>query len=264
MPVAVGRVIFVDGGAAGRQAAEEARAMKGLTRPDAPRVRLIAPCPSKSRSTPKAGGQDEFAVSIGVTGATWNKYPCGRPFWNFFGLVCGTNYRMAMRDRDGRHKGMIWGLRWRYRLPRAFIDAQRIDLVIFEALVKPHAAEEKDNSDMDALVSILSQVAIEKNVAVDSLSHARKAITKGSATISPAERGAQGRRPTLFIRQGVADELERRFESLAHRRACLSVGVKDGEDFAPGSGVGALVRLQFPDLFVQPVGVGSERGDFAL
>ena len=40
---------------------------------------------------------------------------------------------------------MIWGLQWRYRLLRAFIDEKRIDLVIFGPIVKAHVVEENSN-----------------------------------------------------------------------------------------------------------------------
>jgi hypothetical protein len=71
---------------------------------------------------------------------------------------------------------------------RAFIDERKIDLVSLDPVKKAHSLEENSNDDMDALVTILARLAIEKNIAVDILSHERK--NPGEAGDANRARGA--------------------------------------------------------------------------
>ncbi len=61
------------------------------------------------------------------------------------------------------------------RAIRAFIDEKKIDLVIIDPVKKAHTVEENSNDDMDVVITILATLATEKNIAVDILSHERKA-----------------------------------------------------------------------------------------
>jgi hypothetical protein len=72
---------------------------------------------------------------------------------------------------------------------RSFIDDKKIDLVIIDPIKKAHSVDENNNDDMDAVVTILAQLAIDKNIAVDILSHERKATGAAAGDANPA-RGA--------------------------------------------------------------------------
>ena len=72
---------------------------------------------------------------------------------------------------------------------RAFVDAKKIDLVILDPIKKAHGCDENDNTEMDAVATILSMLAIEKNIAVDIASHERKAGSPAAGDVNRA-RGA--------------------------------------------------------------------------
>jgi hypothetical protein len=72
---------------------------------------------------------------------------------------------------------------------RAFIDKMKADLVMLDPVKKAHAVEENNNDEMDAVVTILAALAIEKNVAVDVLSHERKSSQPAAGDVNRA-RGA--------------------------------------------------------------------------
>lgn len=65
------------------------------------------------------------------------------------------------------------------------IDAHKIDLLLFDPLVKAHDVEENDNTAMDFVISTLTELAIEKNIAVDILHH----TSKGATDPGNADRG---------------------------------------------------------------------------
>jgi hypothetical protein len=72
---------------------------------------------------------------------------------------------------------------------RTFVGEKKIDLVILDPVKKAHAVEENDNDDMDAVVTILAALAIEKNMAVDICSHERKSGAAAAGDVNRA-RGA--------------------------------------------------------------------------
>ena len=72
---------------------------------------------------------------------------------------------------------------------RAFVDANKIDLVILDPIKKAHGCDENDNTEMDAVATILAMLAIEKNIAVDIASHERKAGSPEAGDVNRA-RGA--------------------------------------------------------------------------
>ena len=68
---------------------------------------------------------------------------------------------------------------------RRTIKARNIDLLLFDPLVKMHDVEENDNTAMDFVISTLTDLAIENNIAVDVLHH----TSKGAADPGNADRG---------------------------------------------------------------------------
>lgn len=68
---------------------------------------------------------------------------------------------------------------------KAAITGRKIDLLMFDPLVKAHDVEENDNTAMDFVISTLTELAIEHNIAVDVLHH----TSKGAADPGNADRG---------------------------------------------------------------------------
>jgi hypothetical protein len=101
-------------------------------------------------------------------------------------LFLTTPTRMKLAQRDPKSSSVVEGDL--DRAVRAFIDEKKIDLVIFDPIKKAHSVEENNNDDMDAVVTIMAQLAIEKNIAVDVLSHERKG--SGEAGDANRARGA--------------------------------------------------------------------------
>jgi RecA-family ATPase len=99
-------------------------------------------------------------------------------------LTTPTGMKMAQYSR----KGSVVVRGDLDRAIRTFIDERKIDLVIIDPIKKAHSVEENDNNDMDAVVTILARLAIEKNIAVDVLSHEKK--TSGEAGDANRARGA--------------------------------------------------------------------------
>lgn len=65
------------------------------------------------------------------------------------------------------------------------VAARKIDLILIDPLVKAHDVEENDNTAMDFVISTLTTLAIENNIAVDVLHH----TSKGAADPGNADRG---------------------------------------------------------------------------
>lgn len=68
---------------------------------------------------------------------------------------------------------------------RRAVKARGIDLLLFDPLVKMHDVEENDNTAMDFVISTLTDLAIENNIAVDVLHH----TSKGATDPGNADRG---------------------------------------------------------------------------
>lgn len=68
---------------------------------------------------------------------------------------------------------------------KAAITARQIDVLMIDPLVKAHDVEENDNTAMDFVISTLTQLAIDHNIAVDVLHH----TSKGAADPGNADRG---------------------------------------------------------------------------
>jgi hypothetical protein len=75
---------------------------------------------------------------------------------------------------------------------RHAIERRRPDLVILDPFVKLHGLEENDNSAMDYVADLLTQLAHEYNIAVDSPARTRKGLTQ--AGDADARRGASAAR----------------------------------------------------------------------
>ena len=63
-------------------------------------------------------------------------------------------------------------------LHRALVDAideLKLDIVCIDPAIKAHSLSENDNAEIDAFASLLTGLATEKNIAIDLLSHERKA-----------------------------------------------------------------------------------------
>jgi AAA domain len=101
-------------------------------------------------------------------------------------LFLTTPTRMKMAEY-GPNKSVVAGSL--DRAIRDFIDEKKIDLVIIDPIKKAHAVEENSNDDMDAVVTILAALAIEKRIAVDFSSHERKAGQPAAGDVNRA-RGA--------------------------------------------------------------------------
>ena len=75
------------------------------------------------------------------------------------------------------------------RAIRNFVDERKIDLVMIDPIKKAHSVAENSNDDMDAVITIFSALAIEKNIAVDIASHERKSGQPEAGDVNRA-RGA--------------------------------------------------------------------------
>jgi hypothetical protein len=62
-----------------------------------------------------------------------------------------------------------------YRALVKAIDDLKLDIVCIDPAIKAHSVKENDNPEIDAFASILTDLAAEKNIAIDLLSHERKA-----------------------------------------------------------------------------------------
>jgi hypothetical protein len=101
-------------------------------------------------------------------------------------LFLTTPTRIKIAQRNPKTSGVEEGAL--DRAVRAFVDEKEIDLVIIDPIKKAHSVEENNNDDMDAVVTIMARLAIEKNIAVDVLSHERKGT--GEAGDANRARGA--------------------------------------------------------------------------
>lgn len=105
------------------------------------------------------------------------------------------------------------------------IRANRIDVLILDPLVKAHDVEENDNSAMDAVISLLANLAVAHDIAVDVLHH----TSKGAADPGNAERGRgasavnNGARLVYTLTQMTGDEAARFGIAEGERRSFVRV-----------------------------------------
>jgi hypothetical protein len=87
--------------------------------------------------------------------------------------------RLKLATMDPRQGPAIGQLEEKVRKQ---IQAKHIDLVGFDPLVKVHAISENDNTGMDFVVGLLTELAIDYKIAVDAPHHSRKgALSPGDA-----------------------------------------------------------------------------------
>ena len=87
-------------------------------------------------------------------------------------LILTTPRGLKIAERDASGKIAAGGLL------RALVDAVdelKLDLVCIDPAIKAHALNENDNAEINAFASLLTDLATEKNIAIDLLSHERKA-----------------------------------------------------------------------------------------
>jgi hypothetical protein len=101
-------------------------------------------------------------------------------------LFLTTPVQMKVAQYDGKRAVVAGELD---TAVRAFVDKSEIALVMFDPAKKTHSVEENSNDDMDAVVTILAALAIEKRIAVDIASHERKTSAPAPGDVNRA-RGA--------------------------------------------------------------------------
>jgi AAA domain len=116
-------------------------------------------------------------------GRIYHKVSCEEVKGRLF-LTTPTRMKMA---QYGKNRSVVVGDL--DRAIRAFVNERKIDLVIIDPIKKAHAVEENSNDDMDAVVTIFAELAIEKNIAVDVTSHERKSGQPAAGDVNRA-RGA--------------------------------------------------------------------------
>lgn len=87
-------------------------------------------------------------------------------------LILTTPRGLKIAERDASGKIAAGGL---YRALVDAIDELKLDLVCIDPAIKAHSLSENDNAEIDAFASLLTGLATEKNIAIDLLSHERKA-----------------------------------------------------------------------------------------
>jgi hypothetical protein len=102
-------------------------------------------------------------------------------------LFCTTPKLAKLAVRKGRFDRAIGPLEAQIR---AAIDRRKPDIISLDPFVKTHSLGENDSGDMDFVCDLLSSMAVEFNIAVDSPHHVHKGqITPGDAD---SGRGSSG------------------------------------------------------------------------
>ena len=101
-------------------------------------------------------------------------------------LILTTPRGLKIAERDGKGTVVAGGL---YRALIRAIDDWKLDLVCIDPAIKAHSLKENDNGEIDAFASLLANLSAEKNIAIDLLSHERKASGADAGDINRS-RGA--------------------------------------------------------------------------
>jgi AAA domain len=103
-------------------------------------------------------------------------------------LYCWTpkGIKLAEMKDNLRQRGQL------ETLLRTKIDTRKFDVVALDPFIKLHALEENDNSAMDYVCDLLSKIAIDCNIAVDTPHHTKKGLQV--AGDADAGRGASSQR----------------------------------------------------------------------
>lgn len=98
-------------------------------------------------------------------------------------LFLTTPRRLKIAEYGGEKSGIVRG--GLYDALKAQIDRRRIDLICIDPAVKAHGLDENDNSAIDEFAAFLTEIAAEKSIAIDLLTHERK----GTGDPGDANRG---------------------------------------------------------------------------
>jgi hypothetical protein len=102
----------------------------------------------------------------------------------FLKLTTPRGLKIAELEKTG--KVVAGGL---YRALVKAIDDLKLDIVCIDPAIKAHSVRENDNPEIDAFASMLTDLGAEKNIAIDLLSHERKAGAVNAGDINRS-RGA--------------------------------------------------------------------------
>jgi RecA-family ATPase len=100
--------------------------------------------------------------------------------WLFLSAPGGTRGKIMTADKNGNT--IVGPLAGRLR---KVIEARKIDIVSLDPFVKSHSVEENNNSGIDDVVQVLTDMASEYNIAVDAPHH----TSKGASDPGNANRG---------------------------------------------------------------------------
>ena len=88
-------------------------------------------------------------------------------------LILTTPRGLKIAEREAKTGNVVAG--GLYRALVKAIDDLKLDIVCIDPAIKAHSVKENDNPEIDAFASMLTDLAAEKNIAIDLLSHERKA-----------------------------------------------------------------------------------------
>jgi hypothetical protein len=97
-------------------------------------------------------------------------------------LILTTPRGLKIAEPDAKiGKVVAGGL---YRALVKAIDELKLDIVCVDPAIKAHSVRESDNPEIDAFASLLTDLAAEKNIAIDLLSHERKASAVSAGDVN--------------------------------------------------------------------------------
>ncbi len=96
-------------------------------------------------------------------------------------LFLTTPRGLKIAERDEKGRVAAGGL---YRALSAAIDKLTLDIVAIDPAVKAHELDENSNPEIDAFATLLTGLAVEKNIAIDLLSHERKAAAAAAGDVN--------------------------------------------------------------------------------
>ena len=102
-------------------------------------------------------------------------------------LFLTTPRRLKIAELDARGKKIVTG--GLYRALVKAVDDLSLDLAVIDPAIKAHGLDESSNPEIDAFAGILTDLAVEKNIGIDLLSHERKGLAGAGKTVGDAERG---------------------------------------------------------------------------
>jgi hypothetical protein len=116
---------------------------------------------------------DELRRRIGAAKKHYGIADTELDVWFYFAALGRADGKIALLDESQQ---VVPGPLAR-NLPR-LIDELHLDLVAFDPFIKCHAVAENDNTGMDAVMEILTDLAKEHNIATDSIAHNNKGLAE--------------------------------------------------------------------------------------